>query len=233
MPKSTLTRRKKNDSPTWRDARVSRSTPGGGQLTPGASSGTGRVTSELSSRSANKSWTRTRNAGSPWVTGATTSDRIRPCVAGMSSQRQDRPLRSGRVPGAAGGTAKRPSFMAASAHARPPPENIAKETFFEDPKRATCTSRACSRTTDTGTSAARSSRPRSSRVQDAVAASAARATSASRLETAKLAPSPPKTNGNLRPSSAFEMAAMTDCACGIHRLVAARPDRLGRAHDIG
>ncbi len=88
--------------------------------------------------------------------------------------------------------------------------NIANETFFDGPNRATSTLWPAAFTADTGTSAARRSSPRSSRVHAAVAASAARARSASCAETAKLAPSPPNTNGNLRPSSALVTAAMTD-----------------------
>jgi len=114
------------------------------------------------------------------------------------------------VPGAAGDTAKRPCFIARSAQASPPPENIAYETFFEGANRATLTLSPCSLTAETGTSATRSSSSRSSRVQAAVAASAARATALSSSETAKLAPSPPNTKGNLRPPSAFDTAAMTE-----------------------
>jgi hypothetical protein len=45
--------------------------------------------------------------------------------------------------------------------------------------------------------------------QIAVAASASRARSRSSGEIAKLAPSPPNTNGNSRPSSALVIAAIT------------------------
>src|SRR6266566_2803793 len=102
VPALTRSRRMKSRSPLLRDARTSRSNPGGGQPTPGAFSGTGRATSVLLSSSARSSSTSLRNAGSPLVTGAHTSDRISPCDAGISFQRHDRPLRSGRVPGAAG-----------------------------------------------------------------------------------------------------------------------------------
>ncbi len=139
MLSSTLSRRSENDSPRPRDACASRSSPGGGQPTPGAPSGTGRATSGLDSSSRSKPSTRVRNAGSPCVTGATTSDRIRPRVAGMSFQRQERPVRSGRVPSGAAGTAYAPAFIARSAQARPPPKNIAKETFGDGAKRATLT----------------------------------------------------------------------------------------------
>ncbi len=109
------------------------------------------------------------------MTGATTSDRMSPRVAGISFQRHDSPLKSGRVPDAAAGTANWPAFIARSAHASPPPMNIANETFFDGPNRATSTLWPAAFTADTGTSAARSSSSKSSRVHAAVAASAARA----------------------------------------------------------
>ena len=61
----------------------------------------------------------------------------------------------------------------------------------------------------TATSATRIARSRSSRTHAAVAASASRARSRSPGDTAKLAPSPPNTNGNSRPSSALVTAAIT------------------------
>jgi len=46
-------------------------------------------------------------------------------AAGISSNRQDSPERSGCVPGGAAGTANSPRFIAASAQESPLPENIA------------------------------------------------------------------------------------------------------------
>ena len=60
-----------------------------------------------------------------------------------------------------------------------------------------------------GIKATRKVRPSSPSAQAAVAASAARARSVSRGDTAKLAPSPPNTNGNSRPPSALVSAAIT------------------------
>ncbi len=52
-------------------------------------------------------------------------DRMSPRAARNSWNRHDRPVRSGQVPGGAGAMAKSPRLIAASAQARPPPENIA------------------------------------------------------------------------------------------------------------
>ena len=139
----------------------------------------------------------------------TSSDRISPRTAGISSNRHDRPLRSGRVPGGAAATANSPAFIAASAQASPPPENIASAMLSEAAKRATRTSAPCARTAATGTSPIRSVRSSSSLTQAAVAASALRAMPAAEGGTAKLAPSPPNTNGNSRCSSALVIATMT------------------------
>jgi len=62
----------------------------------------------------------------------------------------------------------------------------------------------------TGTSATRIASSRSSLTQAAVAASASRADARSSGATAKLAPSPPNTKGNSRPSSALVTAAITE-----------------------
>ncbi len=43
-----------------------------------------------------------RNAGSPCFTGMTSSETIRPCAGGMSFQRHDRPVRSGALSGRRG-----------------------------------------------------------------------------------------------------------------------------------
>jgi hypothetical protein len=53
------------------------------------------------------------------------NERIMPRREAMGENRQESPARSGRVPGGAGASANSPRFMAASAHARPPPEKIA------------------------------------------------------------------------------------------------------------
>ena len=165
------------------------------------------------------------------VTGATTSERIRPCAAGMSSQRQVRPLKSGRVPAAAGGTANRPSFIAASAQASPPPENIANDTFFDGPNRATRTSSPRSRTTDRNECGAHLQAQIVPRPGGGCRECGA-CTPASWLEMAKLAPSPPKTNGNCALQRVGDRGD-DRCPGGVHRLVAARGDGLVRAHDVG
>src|SRR6478752_5539692 len=128
----------------------------------------------------------------------------------MSFQRQDRPVRSGRSPGGAACRVKRPAFIARSAQARPPPENIAYDTCFDGPKRATLAVKPCSLTAATGTRAVRSVRSSSSRAHAAVAARTAEAVERSHAGTAKLAPSPPKTNGNLRPGSALPIPEITE-----------------------
>jgi len=132
-----------------------------------------------------------------------------PRAAGISSNRHDRPERSGCVPGTAGLIANSPRFMAASAQPSPPPENIAYDKFAEGPNRATRTSAPFARIALTGTSATRMTRSRSCLTHAAVAASASRARPRSAGETAKLAPSPPNTKGNSRPSSALVTAAIT------------------------
>jgi len=63
--------------------------------------------------------------GSAPRAGITSTDRINPREAGITSKRQDRPDRSGCVPAGASLTANSPCFIAASAQASPPPENIA------------------------------------------------------------------------------------------------------------
>src|SRR5205823_215271 len=68
---------------------------------------------------------RLKASGSAPLAGTTSTDRMSPRVDGISSNRQESPVRSGCVPGAAAGTANSPRFIAASAHPNPPPENIA------------------------------------------------------------------------------------------------------------
>jgi hypothetical protein len=75
--------------------------------------------------------------------------------------------------------------------------------------RATLTSRPAARISPTGIVATLRSNPNSSRAKAAMAESAPLAAGASAADTAKLAPSPPKTKGNGRRSSALTTAAIT------------------------
>jgi len=89
----------------------------------GPPGGTGRPASGLRSDKAMTSSINLRNAsGSASRAGTTSTDRMRPRVDGISSNRHDSPVKSGGVPGGAFGTANSPRFIAASAQPRPPPE---------------------------------------------------------------------------------------------------------------
>jgi len=68
--------------------------------------------------------------------------------------------------------------------------------------------------------------------QIAVAASASARPREILMRHAKLAPSPPNTNGNSRPASALVTAAITE-APAMLTLVTRFRDRPGRFHDIG
>ena len=141
--------------------------------------------------------------------GSTSTERICPYCVGNCSKRQDRPDRSGRAPAGARGTLISSRFIAASAHATPPPENIAMLILSETAYRPTRTSWPFRRISPTDTIPTLNVRSRSSRTQVAVSARACRAIPASAGETAKLAPSPPNTKGKSRPPTALAIAAIT------------------------
>src|SRR5437868_8949652 len=118
---------RRNDSgQPERHARASSSIPFGGHRKAGPPGGTGRAASGEASTSSRISPITARNASElPAAGGITNNDRITPRRAGISEKRHDRPARSGIAPAGAGVTANSPRFMAASAQASPPPENMA------------------------------------------------------------------------------------------------------------